>query len=34
MSDQSVQRFWHWFALGTLAFCWVAEASMCAARGF
>jgi hypothetical protein len=32
--DEPLQRFWQWFALGVLAFCWVAEASMCALRGF
>jgi len=26
--------FWVWFALGVLIFCWVAEATMCAERGF
>jgi hypothetical protein len=26
--------FWAWFALGVLMFCWLAEASMCAMRGF
>jgi len=30
--DQST--FWVWFALGVLIFCWIAEASMCAERGF
>ncbi len=30
--DQS--SFWHWFALGVLLFCWIAEATMCAERGF
>ena len=33
-ADEPVQTFWHWFALGVLAFCWIAEASMCAERGF
>jgi hypothetical protein len=32
--DRSVQAFWHWFALGVLVFCWLAEATMCAVRGF
>jgi hypothetical protein len=32
--DAPVQSFWHWFALGILVFCWIAEASMCAQRGF
>jgi hypothetical protein len=26
--------FWHWFALAALAFAWIAEATMCAERGF
>jgi len=26
--------FWVWFALGVLLFCWLAEATMCAERGF
>jgi len=26
--------FWVWFALGVLLFCWIAEATMCAERGF
>jgi hypothetical protein len=30
--DQST--FWPWFALGVLLFCWIAEATMCAERGF
>jgi len=28
------QAFWQWFAVGLLLFCWCAEASMCAQRGF
>ena len=28
------QTFWQWFAVGLLLFCWCAEASMCAQRGF
>jgi hypothetical protein len=32
--DSATQRFWPWFGLAVLAFCWIAEASMCAARGF
>ena len=31
-NGQSV--FWVWFALGVLLFCWIAEATMCAERGF
>jgi hypothetical protein len=30
--DQSI--FWVWFALGVLLFGWIAEATMCAERGF
>ena len=26
--------FWQWFALGALLFAWIAEAMMCAERGF
>jgi hypothetical protein len=32
--EDSVQTLWHWFAVGLLLFCWIAEASMCADRGF
>jgi hypothetical protein len=32
--DESPSSFWHWFAVGVLLFCWIAEASMCADRGF
>jgi hypothetical protein len=32
--EEPVQKLWHWFAVGLLAFCWIAEASMCADRGF
>ena len=32
--EQSHSIFWHWFALAVLLFCWIAEASMCADRGF
>ncbi len=32
--DSATQKFWPWFGLGVLMFCWIAEASMCAARGF
>ncbi|MEO8017330.1 MAG: hypothetical protein ABI769_05925 [Pseudomonadota bacterium] len=37
VSDESSDEpssFWSWFAIGMLLFCWVAEASMCAERGF
>jgi hypothetical protein len=33
-ADESQSSFWHWFALAVLLFCWIAEASMCADRGF
>ncbi len=29
-----IQAMWHWIAVGTLLCCWIAEASMCGARGF
>jgi hypothetical protein len=32
--EESRSAFWHWFAIGVLLFCWIAEASMCADRGF
>jgi len=32
--DEETSNFWAWFALGVLLFCWIAEASMCAERGF
>lgn len=32
--EEGSQSFWAWFALGVLMFCWIAEASMCAVRGF
>jgi hypothetical protein len=32
--QRSEQTFWQWFAIGVLVFCWVAEATMCALRGF
>ena len=30
----SEATFWHWFALAALLFAWIAEATMCAERGF
>ena len=33
-ADTPEQKFWHWFAIGVLLFCWIAEATMCADRGF
>lgn len=33
-ADTLVQRFWQWFAVAALLFCWIAEATMCAERGF
>lgn len=32
--DTPAQKFWMWFALGALLFCWIAEATLCAVRGF
>jgi hypothetical protein len=32
--EDSESIFWVWFALGALMFCWIAEATMCAERGF
>ena len=32
--EKSHSVFWHWFAFAVLIFCWIAEASMCADRGF
>ena len=32
--DTPAQKFWLWFALAALVFCWIAEATMCAVRGF
>ena len=32
--DESMATFWQWFALAFLLFAWIAEATMCADRGF
>jgi hypothetical protein len=32
--DESMASFWQWFALAVLLFAWIAEATMCADRGF
>lgn len=32
--ERAEQTFWQWFAVGVLFFCWVAEATLCAERGF
>jgi hypothetical protein len=32
--EESASSFWHWFAIGVLLVCWIAEATMCADRGF
>jgi hypothetical protein len=32
--DSQSSAFWHWFALAALLFAWIAEATMCAERGF
>jgi hypothetical protein len=34
LEAQAEQTFWQWFAIGVLIFCWIAEATLCAARGF
>ena len=31
---ESSHALWGWVAVGVLVLCWIAEASMCAARGF
>jgi hypothetical protein len=33
-SEDGQSSFWVWFAVGVLIFCWIAEATMCAERGF
>jgi len=33
-ADRAQQVFWQWFAVGVLIFCWIAEATLCAERGF
>lgn len=33
-ADTAGRRFWPWFAVAALLFCWIAEATMCAERGF
>ena len=32
--ENSLATFWQWFALAVLLFAWIAEATMCADRGF
>jgi hypothetical protein len=32
--ERRLQAFWQWFAVGVLLFCWIAEATLCAQRGF
>ncbi len=34
MSERTLEAIWHWFAVGVLIFCWTAEATLCALRGF
>jgi hypothetical protein len=34
VESDSEGTFWPWFALGALLFAWIAEATMCAERGF
>jgi len=33
-NEDDASSFWVWFAFGVLLFCWIAEATMCAERGF
>jgi hypothetical protein len=33
-AEERADSFWGWLAIGMLVFCWIAEASMCAMRGF
>jgi hypothetical protein len=33
-TDTSEHKFWQWFAIVVLLFCWIAEATLCAERGF
>jgi hypothetical protein len=33
-ANDEPSSLWSWFAIGVLLFCWIAEASMCAERGF
>jgi hypothetical protein len=33
-SATAAQKSWAWIAVGVLLLCWIAEASLCAARGF
>lgn len=32
--DHGLQTIWQWFAVGVLLVCWIAEATLCAERGF
>ena len=34
MSETTAQKFWQWFGVAALIFSWIAEATMCAERGF
>ena len=29
-----IDSLWQWVAVGTLIFCWIAEATLCGQRGF
>jgi hypothetical protein len=33
-NEAPTQVFWQWFGLGVLVLCWIAEATLCAQRGF
>jgi hypothetical protein len=30
----AIQKIWPWLAVGVLVACWIAEATLCGARGF
>jgi len=32
--EPALQSLWQWLAIGVLVCCWIAEASLCAERGF
>jgi hypothetical protein len=34
MQEDGSQGYRCWLAVGVLLFCWIAEATLCAARGF
>jgi hypothetical protein len=34
IDEESASSLWHWFAIGVLLFCWIAEATISAGSGF